>query len=95
MTRTTGAYAAPNASRYLQQPCKHFGHKVEAVLDDTSATIAFPPTTASLAARPTILTVALDVEDPGQVTACGKSSTPTSSASPFAKSSGGLGWKDA
>ncbi|EYD74902.1 hypothetical protein Rumeso_03543 [Rubellimicrobium mesophilum DSM 19309] len=67
MTRITGTYETPNASRYLQQLCKHFGHKVEASFDETSGTIAFPAATATLAATSSALSVALDVQDPGQV----------------------------
>ena len=67
MTRTTGTFETPNASRYLQQLCKHFGHKIETTFDETSGTIAFPAATATLAATPTLLTVALEVQDPAQV----------------------------
>ncbi len=67
MTRTTGTFTTPNASRYLQQLCKHFGHKLETTFDETSGTIAFPTATATLRATPTLLTVALEVQDPGQV----------------------------
>ena len=67
MTRTTGSFETPNASRYLQQLCKHFGHKVEATFDETSGTIAFPVAPATLAASPAVLTVVLDVQDADQV----------------------------
>ena len=67
MTRTTGTYETPNASRYLQQLCKHFGHKVETTFDETSGTIAFPTATAKLEATPSLLTVALDVQAADEV----------------------------
>ena len=67
MTRTTGTFETPNASRYLQQLCKHFGHKVEATFTETAGTIAFPVARAELEASPTLLTVTLDVEAPDQL----------------------------
>ena len=66
MTRTTGTFETPNASRTLQQLCKHFGHKVETTFDETSGTIAFPAATATLEATPTRLTVALDAPTPDE-----------------------------
>ena len=67
MTRTTGTFETPNASRYLQQLCKHFGHKVEATFTETAGTIAFPVASAELEASLTLLTVTLDVEAPDQL----------------------------
>lgn len=34
--------ATPNASRYLQQLCKHFAHKVAVDFDPNSARVDFP-----------------------------------------------------
>lgn len=31
----TGTFMTPNASKYLQQLCKHFAHKVAVVFDET------------------------------------------------------------
>ena len=36
-----GNFATPNASKYLQQLCKHFAHKIEVNFDETSGRIPF------------------------------------------------------
>nr|WP_283638462.1 DUF2218 domain-containing protein [Marinovum algicola] len=38
----TGTFETPNASKYLQQLCKHFAHKVPASFDTTRGAIEFP-----------------------------------------------------
>ena len=62
MTTITGHFATPRASGYLQQLCKHFGHKVEATFDERSGVIAFPAARATLAATDEALSVTLDAE---------------------------------
>ena len=46
MTMLSGTFKSPNASKYLQQLCKHFAHKVDAKFDETSgfAALGFGPT---------------------------------------------------
>jgi len=46
MTTLTGTFETPNASKYLQQLCKHFAHKVDANCDETRgfAALGFGPT---------------------------------------------------
>ncbi|MEO5613618.1 MAG: DUF2218 domain-containing protein [Cypionkella sp.] len=39
--RLVGTFATPNASKYLQQLCKHFAHKIEVSFDETSGRIPF------------------------------------------------------
>ena len=36
MLCSTGTYATPNGSKYLQQLCKHFAHKAEVTFDSLS-----------------------------------------------------------
>ena len=36
-----GTFVTPNASKYLQQLCKHFAHKIEVSFDETSGRIPF------------------------------------------------------
>lgn len=38
----TGRFATDNASKYLQQLCKHFAHKVDVTYDATTADAAMP-----------------------------------------------------
>ncbi len=35
----TGQFATKNASKYLQQLCKHFGHKVEVTFDEHQGSV--------------------------------------------------------
>ena len=95
MTRTTGTCETPNASRYLQQLCKHFGHKVEASFDETSGRIAFPATTATLAATPARLTVVLDVQDPGEVARMREVIASHLRRFAFREEFDGMAWQDA
>jgi hypothetical protein len=57
MTTTTGRWATPKASQYLQTLCKHFGHKVETRFDEHTGAIAFPGTSIRLLATSTELLV--------------------------------------
>lgn len=42
MSASRAIVATPNASRYLQQLCKHWGHKFEVTFDPTQGRIALP-----------------------------------------------------
>ncbi len=64
MTITTGRWATPKASQYLQTLCKHFGHKVETRFDERTGTIAFPGTSIRLAATETELLVGAEGTTP-------------------------------
>lgn len=50
MSETTAVVATENASRYLQQLCKHFGHKVEVQFSPESGTVSLPFGTCELTA---------------------------------------------
>ncbi len=39
---STAQVATASASRYLQQLCKHWAHKLEVAFDPTNGTIGFP-----------------------------------------------------
>ena len=49
-----------NASRYLQQLCKHWSHKFETEFDPQSGIIAFPMGPIRMAAQPEALVVTLE-----------------------------------
>ncbi|OWU72265.1 2,4-dihydroxyhept-2-ene-1,7-dioic acid aldolase [Marinibacterium profundimaris] len=63
MIKDTGTFATPNASKYLQQLCKHFGHKVEARCDETSGEVALGTGPAVMAAEPELLTIVVHAPD--------------------------------
>lgn len=64
MTTLTGTFQTPHASKYLQQLCKHFGHKVDAKCDETSgfAALGFGPTTFAADAAALTVEIALNEE---------------------------------
>lgn len=43
MATQIGTFPTAHASRYLQQPCKHFGHRVEVFYDEKTGRAALPP----------------------------------------------------
>jgi len=51
----TARYASPHASRYLQQLCKHFAHKVPARFDAHDGEVEFPAGRCVLAAEGGVL----------------------------------------
>ncbi|MFC0283786.1 DUF2218 domain-containing protein [Camelimonas abortus] len=55
--------ATASASKYLQQLCKHFGHKVEATFDAHNGRVTFPMGTCELAASDAALVMRLAAAD--------------------------------
>ena len=53
----TARFETPNASRYLQQLCKHFAHKVPATFDAHHGEVELPPGRCVLDADETGLTI--------------------------------------
>jgi hypothetical protein len=62
MGRIIGRLATPKASQYLQQLCKHFGHKVEASWDEATGRIAFSMALVRLEAGPSQLEVTVEAD---------------------------------
>ncbi|MCZ4262982.1 DUF2218 domain-containing protein [Limimaricola sp. G21655-S1] len=58
-----GRFRTPNASRYLQQLCKHFAHKVEASCDTQSGRVAMPFGPVMLTATADELVVTVSTSD--------------------------------
>lgn len=67
MPVVTARVATPNASRYLQQLCKHWSHKFAVDFTPEAGTVALPPGPLTLAADADALVLTLDVADPAQV----------------------------
>jgi len=59
----TGRFETVQASKYLQQLCKHFAHKVEATYDETQGRAALPPGPATLHADRDSLSVTVTGPD--------------------------------
>ncbi|MBB4612865.1 DUF2218 domain-containing protein [Novosphingobium taihuense] len=56
-----------SASRYLQQLCKHWGHKFEVSFDPTAGKVALPSGPVELAASDTVLEVTCRIEGEGDL----------------------------
>mgnify|MGYP001795151517 FL=1 len=61
MTILTGTFVTAQASKYLQQLCKHFAHKIEVTSTDTTGTCHFVMGPAYLTAHDTQLEVQFDL----------------------------------
>jgi len=61
---TTASVPTASASRYLQQLCKHWSHKLEVVFDAAHGTIRFPSgAVATLKADEAALVVTIEAPD--------------------------------
>ncbi|CUH74872.1 hypothetical protein TRM7557_00120 [Tritonibacter multivorans] len=65
MLRDTGTFQTPKASQYLQQLCKHFGHKVKAEFTETNGTVALGTGPVELTADADLLTITVCSEETG------------------------------
>ena len=52
-----------NGSRYLQQLCKHWSHKLQVEFDATQGVVTFPDAVATMTAGPEALTVTIEASD--------------------------------
>lgn len=63
MMSQTGRFETEFASKYLQQLCKHFGHKIDVTYDTHAGTLAFPFGPAQLTASDSALEVIVSAAD--------------------------------
>lgn len=61
--KTFTIFRTDNASRYLQQLCKHFQHKTEVVFTATEGRCVFDVATAQMIAGDDLLKVTIEAED--------------------------------
>lgn len=62
MPTTTVRLQTPHASKYLQQLCKHFAHKVPVDYDAAAGEVAFPFGQCRMAAAGDVLEISGEVE---------------------------------
>ena len=63
MSRSTAIVRTEQASRYLQQLCKHWSHKMETEFDSENGTVTFPSgAVTTLHAEPANLEVRIDAD---------------------------------
>lgn len=67
METSKAIVATPNASRYLQQLCKHWSHKFDVSFDAARGHIPLPFGTADLDADAAALTVTLTLPEGGDM----------------------------
>jgi uncharacterized protein len=63
MLTSTARWPTPHASRYLQQLCKHFAHKVEVAYDASEGRVALQAGPATLRAEVDALWVQVSAPD--------------------------------
>ena len=63
MTASITQIQTPKAERYLQQLCKHFGHKVPVEFDNRHGSITLPFGTCTLTAKDEALTMSVSGDD--------------------------------
>lgn len=68
MLTATAHCETPNAGKYLQQLCKHFGHKVEVAYADGHGECRFSCGTATMDAAPESLDIKVEAADAGGLT---------------------------
>jgi uncharacterized protein len=49
-----------NASKYIQQLCKHWSHRLEVDFSEEKGVVRFPDAVVALEARPDVLSVTID-----------------------------------
>ncbi len=69
MVEITGHYATAHGSKYLQQLCKHFGHKIEVSYDTHQGRCQFIFGAAFLTADDAGLTVRFELAKPDHIQA--------------------------
>jgi len=67
MTSATANVPTASASRYLQQLCKHWAHKLEVEFTPEAGTVRFPDGLTTLKAGPAALTVTVEAQDAATV----------------------------
>lgn len=63
MPKATAEFETPHASKYLQQLCKHFAHKLDVSFTENTGQIALPTGPAELEAAPGVLRISVEVDD--------------------------------
>lgn len=63
MPKATAEFETQNASKYLQQLCKHFAHKRDVSFTEHTGQIALPTGPAILEAVPGVLRISVEVDE--------------------------------
>jgi uncharacterized protein len=63
MAQATASVPTTSGSKYLQQLCKHWSHKLTVEFDAQKGTVTFPNAVATMEAEPEALLVTVEAED--------------------------------
>jgi hypothetical protein len=63
MAIVRGSAKTASGSKYLQQLCKHWGHKFEVEFSETRGQVRFPSAVATMEASTDALIVAIETDD--------------------------------
>ena len=63
MAIVRGRAKTTSGSKYLQQLCKHWGHKFEVEFSETRGQVRFPSAVATMAASADALLVSIETDD--------------------------------
>ena len=63
MPKATAKFETAKGSKYLQQLCKHFSHKLDVSFTKTSGKIALPTGPAALEANSNFLRITVEADD--------------------------------
>lgn len=63
MAITTTRVPTSSGSKYLQQLCKHWSHKLDVEFSERQGVVRFPTATATMRADPEGLEVAIEAQD--------------------------------
>lgn len=63
MAISTARVPTEQGSKYLQQLCKHWSHKLDVSFDATQGKVRFPQAVATMTAEPGTLLVSIEAED--------------------------------
>lgn len=63
MAQATATVPTENGSKYLQQLCKHWSHKLTVEFDAQKGTVTFPNAVATMEAQPAALLVTVEAPE--------------------------------
>lgn len=72
MPQLTSTVTTTNASRYLQQLCKHWSHKFSVEFDAANGSVALPSATLTLGATESQLVLTLDAPESAELPRLGE-----------------------
>ena len=67
MQQITGTFSTTKGRKYITQLCKHFAHKIETGVEDSTGWAKFPMGLAEMSASDTLLTIRMGLRGPEDI----------------------------